>query len=200
MTHGNSTRKNPALSASRITLIPIANQLPQKTHKKSMRDRSEENTCSHSLPKCLHDEEIATGRMGQSNYCSQSRKKTNNQSNDCSQIWKEEEDGRALILGLLKCGHAFQFYCIWKWMESHTKCPICKTFINLSSKHIKAVHVCALYPEMDRTSPRKEITVLPALLVSDFAACSLVSPHWSENHHQSKIHVGQGERCHVFSV
>ena len=50
-----------------------------------------------------------------------------------------------LILGLLKCGHAYHFECIWKWMQSRTKCPICRNFTNMSANEIKAVTYTALF-------------------------------------------------------
>lgn len=50
-----------------------------------------------------------------------------------------------LILGLLKCGHAYHFGCIWKWMQSRTKCPICRNYTNMSASEIKAVTYHALF-------------------------------------------------------
>ncbi len=50
-----------------------------------------------------------------------------------------------LLLGLLKCGHVYHFDCIWKWMGTHTRCPICRSYIRMSAMDIKAVTFSALF-------------------------------------------------------
>ncbi len=59
-------------------------------------------------------------------------------------------DRKDLVLGLLRCGHVFHFECIWKWMQSRTKCPICRKFTNMSTDDIKAVSYEAVYSEKKR--------------------------------------------------
>ena len=56
-------------------------------------------------------------------------------------------DNNDLVLGLLKCGHVFHFECIWKWMQSRTKCPICRKYTNMSTDDIKAVSFDAIYSD-----------------------------------------------------
>ena len=53
------------------------------------------------------------------------------------------------ILSLLKCGHMFHFECIWKWIQSHTKCPICRSHTSMDQKDIKAVSLFAVFPQLD---------------------------------------------------
>ena len=62
-----------------------------------------------------------------------------------------DKDG-GLVLGLLKCGHAFHFECIWKWMQSRTKCPVCRSHTLLNQDEIQAVSLFAVLPDLDPTT------------------------------------------------
>ncbi len=68
-------------------------------------------------------------------------------------------DNNDLVLGLLKCGHVFHFECIWKWMQSRTKCPICRKYTKMSTDDIKAVSLEAVYSDKGQGSNIGSITL-----------------------------------------
>ena len=59
---------------------------------------------------------------------------------------------KELVLGLLKCGHTFHFECIWKWMQSRTKCPVCRTYTLMNQDDIRAVSYFAVFPDLNLDS------------------------------------------------
>ena len=78
----------------------------------------------------------------------------NNCSNHCEQNNAPKQNGNIdqkgnLVLGLLKCGHAFHFECIWKWMQSRTKCPVCRSYTDMNQNDIQAVSLFVAFPDLD---------------------------------------------------
>ena len=66
-----------------------------------------------------------------------------------------DKDG-VLVLGLLKCGHAFHFECIWTWMQSRTKCPVCRSYTNMNQDDIQAASLFAVFPDLDLKSKSQD--------------------------------------------
>ena len=80
-----------------------------------------------------------------------------NCSNHCEQNNTPQHNGNIdqnsnLVLGLLKCGHAFHFECIWKWMQSRTKCPVCRTYTDMNQNDIQAVSLFLAFPDLEGKS------------------------------------------------
>ena len=66
---------------------------------------------------------------------------------------------KELVLGLLKCGHTFHFDCIWKWMQSRTKCPVCRSFTLMNQDDIRAVSIFAVFPDLDPKNKERDSTI-----------------------------------------
>ena len=85
----------------------------------------------------------------------------NNCSNHSEQSNAPKQNGNVdqtgnLVLGLLKCGHAFHFECIWKWMQSRTKCPVCRSYTDMNQNDIQAVSLFVAFPDLDGKSDTKK--------------------------------------------
>ena len=66
---------------------------------------------------------------------------------------------KELVLGLLKCGHTFHFECIWKWMQSRTKCPVCRSYTLMNQDDIRAVSIFAVFPDLDPKNKESKVTI-----------------------------------------
>ena len=82
----------------------------------------------------------------------QENEETCNQSRQNCNV---DENG-GLVLGALKCGHAFHFECIWRWMQSRTKCPVCRSYTEIDLKDIQAVSLFVVFPGLDPQNRRND--------------------------------------------
>ncbi len=95
------------------------------------------------------NEEDQQGQVNEAFQSESSGKEKRNSAVETEDGITKTVDETDLVLGLLVCGHLFHFECIWKWMQSRTKCPICRKYNKMSPNDIKAVSYEAVYCNED---------------------------------------------------
>ena len=49
-------------------------------------------------------------------------------------------DAAKIEIGVLtSCGHYYHFECLWEWLRMQLSCPICRSKVQWSERHIRAV-------------------------------------------------------------
>ncbi len=71
------------------------------------------------------------------------------------EVFRKNAIYRKAIVGLLiNCGHHFHFECLWKWLEQRTSCPVCRTQVWWSRRHIRAVTYESIVKDKTLTADR----------------------------------------------